>query len=264
MVKRKQKKRSLLRLVMILLGVPVLALTLMLGYLIATFPKAQGKRLSRYKRLVGVQAMSYVWMIRTEKGVILIDSGIDKKAVAIKAELKKMGLKPKDVRHILLTHGHSDHISGTLAFPNAKVWIGPGETALIHRNVPVGGLFQRTMAKFSPKVLPPQKLHELRDGQSLAVDGESFRVLHTPGHTRGSVVYLWGDVLFSGDTLMWSKQGVGFLPSLLMEDTNQAFESLRKLVPFSFNFMADGHIGWTRGAQKKLLRVLQQKGNLHC
>ena len=54
----------------------------------------------------------------------------------------------------------------------------------------------------------------LRGGEQLEFDGASFKVIATPGHSPGSVMYLYKDVLFTGDSLMRKKDGVAIVPSL--------------------------------------------------
>ncbi len=89
--------------------------------------------------------------------------------------------------HILLTHGHYDHVGAVEALrekTGAQVWLDPRDAA--------GG-------RLFPFTTPD---HAYTDGEEIAVDTDLvFRVLATPGHSPGSVCLLCGDALFSGDTL---------------------------------------------------------------
>jgi hydroxyacylglutathione hydrolase len=83
-------------------------------------------------------------------------------------------------------------------------------------------------------------------------------VIATPGHSPGSVVYLYKDVLFTGDSLLRKKDGLDIAPSLMSEDAERNRASLRALEPLAFEKIADGHAGVTRDAKRKLARLLSR------
>ncbi|MEG2393451.1 MAG: MBL fold metallo-hydrolase [Ruthenibacterium sp.] len=90
--------------------------------------------------------------------------------------------------HILLTHGHHDHVGAVRALrkkTGAEVWLG-ADDRMGNR------LFPLTDADCD---------HAYTDGELITVDDMTLRVITTPGHSRGSVCLLCGDTLFSGDTL---------------------------------------------------------------
>lgn len=91
-------------------------------------------------------------------------------------------LKGTTVKVILFTHGHPDH-SGALF----EVREATGAPVAIHA--------------LDAERLPLPADFELRDGDVIAFGEECLRVLHTPGHTPGSVCFLCGDALIAGDTL---------------------------------------------------------------
>ena len=79
-------------------------------------------------------------------------------------------------------------------------------------------------------ITAPAPTDRVRDGQELTAAGLSFRVIHIPGHTPGSVCYDFGDHLFTGDTLFHDGWGRTDLPGGNEEDL---FRSLRNLIPLS-------------------------------
>ncbi len=113
------------------------------------------------------------------------------------------------VKYIINTHGHMDHIGA-----NAKIKEATGAKILIHeddRNLLTSptknlAIFWGTMTK-SP---PADGL--LKDGEIISLGNLEIRVIHTPGHTRGSICLLVDNRLFSGDTLLRNTIGRADLP----------------------------------------------------
>jgi glyoxylase-like metal-dependent hydrolase (beta-lactamase superfamily II) len=107
-----------------------------------------------------------------------------------------------------------------------------------------------------PLPVAPLAVTELRGNEHLEFDGATFQVIATPGHSPGSVMFLHKDVLFTGDSLMRKKDGVAIAPSLFSDDAEGNLASLRKLEPLAFEKIADGHVGVTSDARRKLTRLL--------
>lgn len=99
-------------------------------------------------------------------------------------------------RAVLLTHAHYDHIGAVAALQRdgAKVYLHRADAALLRNGGHLAALFSASLDMFMPDVL-------LDGGETLAFCNERFHVMHTPGHTQGSVCYVAGNVIFAGDTL---------------------------------------------------------------
>ena len=129
---------------------------------------------------------------------IIIDPGDEAERI-----LKEVGDSGLDIKIIALTHGHSDHTAALKEIKEAT-----GARIAIHTD-DVGTLKQKLLGVFmgagfkSPP--PPDRL--LNDGDVISVSGLELTVIHTPGHSRGSICLLGDGVLFSGDTLF--NYGIG-------------------------------------------------------
>ncbi len=114
-----------------------------------------------------------------------------------------------DIKIIVLTHGHSDHIAALYDIQDrtgAEVAIHAEDADFLHGR----GSFS-TMFGISYKTPePPDRL--LREGDVIDIGGLRFSVLHTPGHTPGSICLLTGDKVFTGDTLFYRGIGTTLMP----------------------------------------------------
>ena len=146
-----------------------------------------------------------VYLLVKGKDAVLIDC---EQPIVILKYLEKNGLK---LKMILLTHGHFDHVHGLEEIKErtgAEVWVNQKDVGLQY-----GG--EITADKF------------FKEGQVIRFGGGDIRVMFTPGHTPGSVFFLTGDCLFSGDTLF--KQGVG-RTDLPGGDATELEKSLRRVL----------------------------------
>lgn len=131
---------------------------------------------------------------------------------------------------ILLTHGHYDHVGGVEAVrlaTGAKVYIHENDAPMLESGQ-ANLAWQITHTPYTPVT----EYTTCTDGETITVGERDFTVLHTPGHTSGSVCYLTGNMLLSGDTLF--RGGMGRTD--LGGNPAQMRESLRKLKNLSGNY----------------------------
>lgn len=139
------------------------------------------------------QTNCYIVHEENAKTCVIIDPGYQ--AEDILQELQSLGLT---LEAILLTHGHFDHVGAvkTLAAEtNCRVYLHREELALPEMFT-AGPLFYT----------------DLYENNTLSLAGLDFRVMHTPGHTPGSVCLICEKHLFSGDTLFAGSCGRTDLP----------------------------------------------------
>lgn len=247
-------KRKLLIALAILLLIPIAGI----AALFAMRETPDGPRVDVEPGIVGIEAGgAYAWIVRTPTGAVLIDAGLDAKGTAILGELQSQSVTPDHVHAILLTHGHPDHYAATALFPKAQILLGSGDIGMIRGDRTHYGTFAKVMSAILPMPPAPTRVTALRGGEQLDFAGARFTVIATPGHSPGSVMYLYKDVLFTGDSLMRKKGGLSVAPSLFSEDAAQNLASLTQLQGIAFDRIADGHAGVASGAKSKLENLLR-------
>ena len=120
--------------------------------------------------------------------------------------LKAIKSENANLKLILLTHGHFDHMLGLerlrAEFPEAQVLIHADDAEMMsdgHKNA-FFDIFKKERSFGSPDKL-------LIQGDVIEFGNEKITVIHTPGHTNGSVCYKLGRVMFTGDTVMADTYG---------------------------------------------------------
>ena len=134
----------------------------------------------------------------------------------IDQEIRKAGL---NLTMILITHGHFDHVLGVPGLLNK--W--PGIPVYVHeKEVNWTGAGDQYML-----LGPVENIHTVKEGDTIDFGGTPIEVLHTPGHSPGSVTYRVCDVLFCGDTLFAGSCG---LTDFTGGSYGKILQSLKRLV----------------------------------
>lgn len=166
-----------------------------------------------------VAANSYIIKDLESGEATVIDAGMYNNR--FESMLKSMGIEK--LKYILLTHGHFDHIMGV---GRLKKHFG-GEVVIHENDADCLSDSKKSLAAGWGFMCPPFS-HDLivKDGDVLHLGNEKIEVIHTPGHTVGSVCYKTDKILFSGDTLFHLTCGRTDFPGGSME---QMIDSMKKL-----------------------------------
>ena len=139
------------------------------------------------------------YQVATEDAAVVIDPGFKNDKI-----LRFLEENKNKERLILLTHAHFDHVSYAeelRKLSGVKIAIGELDNpALADTEYNLSYAFGVDMKPFEADVL-------LKDGEEFSIGSLKIKVMHTPGHTKGSVCYLMGEILFSGDTLFYESIG---------------------------------------------------------
>jgi len=189
------------------------------------------------------------YLVSTEAGCFLIDTGCSKSRAELVREMgacRELGR----LKLIVLTHGDFDH-SGNAAYLRkefgARIAMHPGDVGMVERGDIFGGrqggnFFLRMMVsvflgfgrskRFKPDLY-------LEDGDDLARYGFEARVVHIPGHSRGSIaVVTAGGQLFSGDLVVRKN---GPVRNSLIDDPDAASASIARLKSLKIDTVYPGH-----------------------
>jgi hydroxyacylglutathione hydrolase len=196
--------------------------------------------------LLGFGANCY--LVKTDTGYILIDTGFSPKRTDLDKQLKRAGCPPGNIQLIVITHGHGDHI-GNCAYLRAKyaarVAMHRGDSGMVEggdidlsvlNRILVGLLsFIAGLGK-SEKFRPDIYLEE---GDVLSEYGFDAKVLHLPGHSPGSIGILTaGGDLFCGDLFLNVTKPV---KHSIVTDAAAFNASVERLKSLNVNTVYPGH-----------------------
>ncbi|WP_239254317.1 MBL fold metallo-hydrolase [Listeria ilorinensis] len=206
------------------------------------------------------------YLVPEDDRLTLIDTGIRQSGKGIVKEIKKTGAA---LTHIILTHGHNDHVGGLkeilTAFPDAEVAISKREAKIFKQKdlfafeaqQPVKGHYPKMGLAVKPDLL-------LKDGDMIG----SLIVIETPGHTPGSIS-LYDERnghLFAGD-LLQTRGGLTIcgvpnwrfpFPKMGSWDLQTSIASVQKILSYQPTLLGTGHGPLLAQPQTAMLHALEQ------
>ena len=181
-----------------------------------------------------------VFLLGDKDGFVLVDTGIFKKTNRLINQLKEQGFEPANLKQIILTHCHCDHIGGVtelVKYSDAKVAAHAKDIPYILQEKVIQGAYhdmmveeQKVMRQFECNI---KKIDSaLKDGDIL----DGLRVIQVPGHTPGSIALYEASrkIMFFGDVVRNNeKKGITTgMPEKYNFDTDQTIADAAKLLEF--------------------------------
>ena len=197
------------------------------------------------------------YLIKTKDGYILVDTGYSNQRIKIENALDNVGVQPGNLKLILLTHGDFDH-SGNCAYfrekYQSKIAMHKDDLGMVEH----GDLFYSRESRnpfiriLVKTVLPILRMNlkkddhfspdiYLKEGDDLSEFGFSARVIHLPGHSKGSIgFHTTEDDLFIGD-LLENNEKQGPVKCSLIDNSGDFDASIDKLKTLSLKTVYPGH-----------------------
>lgn len=165
------------------------------------------------------------------KDAFIVDPGDSSKNIINAIEKNNLSIK-----FILLTHGHFDHVGAVAALKekyNVPIYLSEKDKNFLEKPEEVRA------SAFGIQIEPAKVDYFVKDKDEIKFSQDIIKVIETPGHTIGSVCYLFKNLLFSGDTLFNGSIGRTDFPE---SDHNLMMESLKKLKNLDDDiFVLSGH-----------------------
>jgi glyoxylase-like metal-dependent hydrolase (beta-lactamase superfamily II) len=200
-------------------------------------------------------------LVVVDDGVVLVDTGLPGRSAKIEQALHEARKAIGDVRTILLTHWHGDHVGNA-----AELQRRSGARTVAHAiDAPVISGAERlplnTVQKLAARLSGTAEVVPV--DEVLSADGPfsvpGFTALHTPGHTAGHLSFLLerGDgVLFAGDAAAGRRGAVRHTPRAMTADPAAARASVARLAELSFDTAVFGHGAAVQGGAVERFKTL--------
>jgi len=201
------------------------------------YPCVKRIRPNLYKIKAG-KLSAYSYLITADIN-ILIDTALMRDYPRLEEGLLELGIKPDDIDIVLNTHEHCDHVGGNLYFQDVAI-IGAYKYSAVKIRY---GDEEVMRCRYHGESFPGSKVHLwLNNADVIDAGSWILKVIHTPGHTSGSMCLYEPRkrILFSGDTLFANGTASNIYDSGSLEEY---FNSLRLLKTLKIDLLLPGH-GW--------------------
>lgn len=216
------------------------------------------------------------FLVDDGEALYVIDTFYDGDARLFLDEIARIGKTPRDIKHILLTHGHRGHLGGLATLKRlsgAPVYGHVWEADIIAGERPMQNpsLFAFDPIQAWPITTIGQIFGRWNQHKGVPVDqliGEGdkigiLEVVPTPGHTPGHLSFYWPEskALFSGDSFVtWPKITPGWRSTMLNE--RLSWQSLRRMAALEVEVICPGHGDSIARNGGEILRALVKKGKV--
>ena len=183
--------------------------------------------------LSGGPNTSMVYLARVPNGVIAIDLGWWGAERSVRRALRELGASPGDVTDVFITHSHRDHVGAWRLVRGSRFHLAAAERASFTGGRPHRAWIPRTAEALKRSPLPRPGEVDVRTftrDTAFAFGADTLYAFPVPGHTAGSVAYLFRGTLFLGDAVTYTRRS-GFGPARrgYSDDTRIAARNLEAL-----------------------------------
>jgi glyoxylase-like metal-dependent hydrolase (beta-lactamase superfamily II) len=188
-----------------------------------------------------------IYLIRFNEDAALVDAGCGRSVDKLFSNIADCGIKPENIRYLLLTHCHFDHTGGAKAVrmrSNCQIIAHESDAPYLET-----GDNRVTAASWYGSKIQAFKVDRKLSGEkeTIVLGGRNVEAIHVPGHSPGSVVYL---VESEGKKVLFAQDVHGPLDKSLLSDRNDYTRSLLKIIALESDILCEGHFGIYTGKDR--------------